>query len=266
MQKERNYIEKLEARILSSKSRLCVGLDPRLERHSSISEMRDFLFSVIEETAEYTVAFKPNMAYFEFLGSKGIRLLEDVLKRIPQENLVILDAKRSDIGESQKYYARAYFENWEVDAVTLNPFLGYDSLEPFLDFRGKGIYLLALTSNKGNGDFQTQMLKGKPLFKSVEQMAFRAREEGRETQVGLVFGLNHRNADYWKEVDFRKLPLLIPGFGVQEGDLSSCEGFSEASRSVVNVSRGILYGEEKKTFAERALNFRKKIAFFSEVS
>ena len=126
------FTEKLQQRVKSSGSRLCVGLDPRPGEHGA-SRARDFLLRVIEETAVWAAAFKPNMAYFEAMGIEGIRLLEDLLADMPEDVPVILDAKRSDIGETQKYYAQGYFSGWNVDAVTLNPFLGYDSIEPVLD-------------------------------------------------------------------------------------------------------------------------------------
>ena len=146
------YAERLQGRIDQTGSRLCVGLDPR-PGDGGAAAARDFLKQVIEETAPWAAAYKPNMAYFEAMGIEGIRLLEELLAGMPEEIPVILDAKRSDIGETQKYYAQGYFAGWNVDAVTLNPFLGYDSIEPFLDWQGKGIYLLAVTSNPGSADF-----------------------------------------------------------------------------------------------------------------
>ena len=141
------YAEKLQQRISQIGTRLCVGIDPRPELSGGIEQVPEFLRRVVGETAEYAAAFKPNMAYFEAMGLRGIEILQEMLEEMPVEVPIILDAKRSDIGETQKYYAKSYFENWNVDAVTLNPFLGYDSIEPFLDWEGKGIYLLAVTSN-----------------------------------------------------------------------------------------------------------------------
>ena len=151
------FTEKLQNRIKASGSRLCVGLDPRPGEHGS-DYAKDFLLRVVEETSPWAAAFKPNMAYFEAMGIEGIRVLEEILASIPEEIPVILDAKRSDIGETQKYYAQGYFNGWNVDAVTLNPFLGYDSIEPFLDYEGKAVYLLAVTSNAGSAEFQQQEL------------------------------------------------------------------------------------------------------------
>ena len=137
-----SFTDKLAARIRKTGSALCVGLDPRPVM-DDLQSVPSLLRKVVEETAPYAAAFKPNIAYFEAMGLRGLEMLEDVP--------VVLDAKRGDIGETQKYYAQAYFERLGVDAVTLSPFMGYDTLEPFLNYEGKGIYLLAVTSNPGLG-------------------------------------------------------------------------------------------------------------------
>ena len=185
------FSERLQQRIVKTGSRLCVGLDPR-PGDGGASAARDFLKEVVAETSPWAAAFKPNMAYFEALGIEGIRLLEDLLADMPDDVPVILDAKRSDIGETQKYYAQGYFGRWNVDAVTLNPFLGYDSIEPFLDWEGKGVYLLAVTSNPGSADFQRQKLAdGRAVFELVTALGERACAEGRKTDVGYVVGLTN---------------------------------------------------------------------------
>jgi orotidine-5'-phosphate decarboxylase len=150
------YAERLQKRIEKTGSRLCVGLDPR-PGDGGAAFARNFLEQVIDETAIWAAAFKPNMAYFEAMGIEGIRLLEDLLAKMPEDVPVILDAKRSDIGETQKYYAQGYFGGWNVDAVTLNPFLGYDSVEPFLDWPGKGIPARQ-TSNAKNSPMAARFL------------------------------------------------------------------------------------------------------------
>ena len=126
------YTEKLAARIAATRSALCVGLDPRPQTEN-MTELADWLRKVVEETAPYAAAYKPNIAYFEAMGLPGLKMLEELLPDMPKDIPVILDAKRGDIGETQKYYAQAYFDRMDVDAVTLNPFMGYDILEPFLD-------------------------------------------------------------------------------------------------------------------------------------
>lgn len=251
------YAERLQQRIQKTGSRLCVGLDPR-PGDGGASVARDFLKQVIEETASLAAAFKPNMAYFEAMGIEGIRLLEDLLAAMPEDVPVILDAKRSDIGETQKYYAQGYFSGWNVDAVTLNPFLGYDSIEPFLDWEGKGVYLLAVTSNAGSADFQRRKLAdGRSVFELVTALGDRAISEGRKTDVGYVVGLTNA-ADVLEKMP--DAPLLVPGLGAQGGDLASLASASRSAPDVINVSRGILYAGDGRGFEASAREWAEKIA------
>ena len=254
-----NYSAKLAQRIESVGSRLCVGIDPRPELSGGIDAVPEYLNRIVGETAEYAAAFKPNMAYFEAMGLRGIEMLQDMLQQMPEEVPVILDAKRSDIGETQKYYAKSYFENWNVDAVTLNPFLGYDSIEPFLDWEGKGIYLLAVTSNAGSADFQRQKLAdGRFVFELVQELGKRAAEEGRATDVGYVVGLTNASEEVLERIV--DSPLLIPGLGAQGGDLASLKGKARTAPDVVNVSRGISYAEPEKSFGQKAREWSDKLA------
>lgn len=251
------YSEKLQGRIESTGSRLCVGLDPR-PGGGGPEEMLKFLRQVLEETHPWAAAFKPNMAYFEALGLDGVRVLETILTEMPEGIPVILDAKRSDIGETQKYYAEAYFKRWNVDAVTLNPFLGYDSLEPFLDWPGKGVYLLAVTSNPGSQDVQRKILEnGKPVFSVVTALGDRVMEEAKETDAGYVVGLTNAGEVLAAMPD---APLLVPGLGAQGGDLSDLASAGRTAPDVINVSRGILYSDEHGGFADRAKYWSATIA------
>jgi orotidine-5'-phosphate decarboxylase len=251
------YSERLQQRIEETGSRLCVGLDPR-PGEGGADSARDFLTRVIEETSAWAAAFKPNMAYFEAMGIEGIRLLEDLLDGMPDDVPVILDAKRSDIGETQRYYAEGYFRNWKVDAVTLNPFLGYDSIEPFLDWEGKGIYLLAVTSNPGSADFQRQTLAdGRSVFELVTALGDKARGEERQTDVGYVVGLTNAADVLAKMPD---APLLVPGLGAQGGDLAALAAAKRSAPDVINVSRGILYAADELDFGARARIWAEKIS------
>ncbi|MDA8975199.1 orotidine-5'-phosphate decarboxylase [Akkermansiaceae bacterium] len=253
-----SYADRLKKRMEVTGSGLCVGLDPRPDiTDGGIDTMPEFLRRVIGETAEYAAAFKPNMAYFEAMGLVGIEMLDSLLQEMPEEVPVILDAKRSDIGETQKYYARSYFENWGVDAVTLNPFLGYDTLEPFLDWEGKGVYLLAVTSNPGSVDFQRRDCEGKALFERVGDLCDRAISESRKTSVGLVVGLT--NADGNVLGNLPDAPLLIPGLGAQGGSLDALKGSGRDAPNVVNVSRGITY-TDSKDYAALAKHWTEQIS------
>lgn len=252
------YGEKLGNRIKETGSRLCVGLDPRADLSGGVEKLPEVLKRVVGETAEYAAAFKPNMAYFEAMGLKGLEILENLLGEMPKEVPVILDAKRSDIGETQKYYAKGYFENWDVDAVTLNPFLGYDTIEPFLDWEGKAVYVLAVTSNPGSADFQRQMVGDRYVFELVQDICVRAQKENRKTDVGMVVGLTNASEDVLSRIgDF---PLLIPGLGAQGGDLENMAGKGRTAPDTINVSRGIMYKEMERGYGEKAKEWAAKIA------
>ncbi len=251
------FSEKLRASVARTGSALCVGIDPRPQT-GDMASLGAQLRRVVEETAPFAAAFKPNIAYFEAMGLPGLELLEGLLRDMPEDVPVILDAKRGDIGETQKFYAQAYFERLDVDAVTLNPFMGYDTLEPFLDRPGKGVYLLAVTSNPGSADVERQTLAdGRPVYALVGDMVERARREGRETDLGMVVGLT--NAEGGPLDLLPDAPLLVPGLGAQGGDLSALSGARRAAPSVVNVSRGILYREPELSYAEKAQRYAAEI-------
>ena len=252
------YAEKLARRITTTGSRLCVGLDPRPDDSGGIEAIPELLKRVVGETWEQAAAFKPNMAYFEATGIRGLEILEEMLGEMPKEVPIILDAKRSDIGETQKYYARSYFNNWDVDAVTLNPFLGYDTIEPFLDFEGKAIYILAVTSNPGSADFQRQMVGDRYVFELVQDICCRAKLENRLSDVGMVVGLTNASDDVLDRID--DFPLLIPGLGAQGGDLVNIAGRERKAPDTINVSRGIMYKQMDKSFSKKAQEWAEKIA------
>lgn len=248
------FSEKLQQRISKIGGGLCVGLDPRPELIRG--SVKDFLLQVIEETAPFAAAFKPNSAYFEATGSTGFRLLEEICAAIPSGIPVVLDAKRSDIGETQKYYAKMAFEAVGADAVTLNPFLGFDSIEPFLSHAGKGLYLLAVTSNPGAADLEMQMLAdGTPVYSKVLDMA--ARASGSPAEVGFVIGLTQAAAPVLQRVP--DVPLLVPGLGAQGGEISLLAGSGRRAPVLINVSRGILFAEPERTFAAKAEHFLNQL-------
>jgi len=256
---EQRYSERLAARIAASGSRLCVGLDPRPERHGdTVQGVEDFLRQVIEETAEFAAAFKPNCAYFEAMGSDGVAMLEQVIEFVPEGVPVILDAKRSDIGETQRRYARACFDEFGADAATVNPFMGYDTLEPFLDEAGKGIYALAVTSNPGSADIERQEAGGRKIYEIVGDFARRALKEGRATDVGLVVGLTNAAEEVLAALP--DVPLLIPGLGAQGGDLQALKGSGRKAPNVVNVSRGVLYADSGERFRDLAERWAAEIS------
>lgn len=255
------YAERLRRRIAATGSALCVGIDPRLDRHASIGELRDFCERVVGETAAHAAAFKPNLAYFEALGVPGYQLAEDLVTTLKATGApVILDAKRGDIGTTQEHYAKAYFGRWDVDAVTLSPYMGFDSVEPFLQHPGKGVYLLGVTSNPGAADLELRPLAdGRSVFELVGGMCLRAAgTPAGEGGAGLVLGLTNASADVLARLP--DVPLLIPGLGAQGGDLAALAGTERTAPAVVNVSRGILYADEHRSFSEKARDYANRIA------
>jgi orotidine-5'-phosphate decarboxylase len=247
-----NFEQRLSKRIEESGSNLCVGLDPR--RENIDGPIVDFLKKVVEETAPFAAAFKPNIAYFEAFGAEGYGWLEKLLEAMPPEVPIVLDVKRSDIPETQKYYAQAYFEKWNVDAVTLNPYLGFDSIEPYLGYEGKGIYLLGVTSNEGAQDFELQQIGDTYLFEKVQAMKKQA--AAYPASIGLVAGLTNMSPELLSRID--DMPLLIPGLGAQGGDLNDLDTGRRTAPLLINSSRSILYGADG-SFAERAEKSRDKI-------
>lgn len=244
------YAEKLSRRIASLQSNLCVGLDPRPDLVSG--DPGSFLRDVVRETAPHAAAFKPNIAYFEARGAAGIRELEALLEEIPGDVPVILDAKRSDIPETMKYYAEACFEKWKVDAVTLNGLMGFDSVEPFLTRPGRGIYLLGVTSNPGAADVELQKVGDRYVFELMQDYAERA--SALPGDVGLVVGLTNVSDAVLARV--KDIPLLIPGLGAQGGDPARLDLGRRQAPCLVNASRSVLFGDTGTpgTRAEAAKN------------
>ncbi len=245
------YTEKLLARIAATNSNLCVGIDPRADRADSALEA--FVRDLVEQTAPHAAAFKPNIAYFEAFGAAGITVLERCLRDIPREIPIVLDVKRGDIPETMKHYAQAYFGQWNVDAVTLNGYMGFDCIEPFLQDPAHGVYLLAVTSNPGAADLELQRVGDRYLFELVQDYADRA--AGHPGQVGFVVGLTNVTDEVLARV--KDHPLLVPGLGAQGGDLSRLDLSRRTAPLLINASRSILYGQGSA--AQRAADAAQKI-------
>lgn len=249
--------ESLYEQIVQKKSYLCIGLDTDIRRIPRfLTQYEDPLYEfnkqIIDATRDLCVAYKPNLAFYEALGARGWRSLERTLDYIPEEHFVIADAKRGDIGNTSRLYAQAFFEHLNVDAVTVAPYMGADSVEPFLGFPGKWVILLALTSNRGSGDFQlTKQEEGQPLYEKVMRKAM---EWGNPDNLMFVLGATHPE----KFAEIRRIApehfLLVPGVGAQGGDLQgvSRHGRNDQLGLLVNSSRGILYAGEDENFADEA--------------
>ena len=252
-------IKALKKQILAKKSFLCVGLDVDLEKvPEHIKTMEDPLYefskAIIDSTAAYAVAYKPNIAFFETYGPEGMASLKrvmDYLNNKYPEIFTIADAKRGDIGNTATRYAKAYFETYNFDSITIAPYMGKDSVEPFLSFDEKYAILLALTSNGGSSDFQTQQVGGQMLYEKVIQTS--VEWQGSE-RLMYVVGATKANA-------LRKIRelipnsfLLIPGVGAQGGSLTEVaeNGLSIDVGLLVNSSRGIIYASTDDNFAREA--------------
>lgn len=247
----------LFAQIQKKSSFLCVGLDPDMEkipRHlrSEPDPVFSFCRAIIEATAEYAVAYKPNIAFFEALGPAGWETLAKVSDMIPKDIFSIADAKRGDIGNTSKLYAKAFFETMKFDSVTVAPYMGKDSVSPFLEFEDKWVILLALTSNSGSMDFQLlEDQHGKPLFHAVLE-----KSQGWASPDAMMYVVGATRGALIQEV--RALVpdhfLLVPGIGAQGGNLKEVARFGMNAQCglLVNSSRGILYASDDRDFARAA--------------
>jgi orotidine-5'-phosphate decarboxylase len=249
---------KLFASIREKRSLLCVGLDTDIEKlppHLKDTDDPVFEFNrqIVEATAAYAVAYKPNIAFYEALGQKGWESLRKTLAIIPKDCLTIADAKRGDIGNTSERYARAFFEEMNFDAVTVAPYMGSDSVIPFLNFAGKWVFLLALTSNPGADDFQLQSVGGEALYQRVVRTAL-GWTRGLPGHLGFVTGATRPG--YLATV--RELApdnfFLVPGVGAQGGDLEAvcAHGMNRQGGLLINASRSILYASAGKDFAQKA--------------
>jgi orotidine-5'-phosphate decarboxylase len=252
------FTDKLLNASRKNKSWLCIGLDPDLELMPGVDVLQ-FNKAIIEATRDLVCAYKPNLAFYEALGTEGLAILEKTVKYIPGDIPVIGDAKRGDIGNTAKAYARALFSVFGFDAATVNPYLGFDSLEPFINYQDKGVFILCRTSNRGATDFQNLRTNGLPLYEAVAQ---KAKEWNIYGNIGLVVG-----ATYPEELNrvrsiCPEMCLLIPGIGAQGGDLASAVGYgvdARGEKAIINVSRQILYASKEKDFAQAARNIAEKI-------
>lgn len=253
--------------IKKRKSFLCVGLDPDMSKipqhlHSEEDPIFAFNKTIIDATKEFCVAYKPNLAFYECLGLQGWRALEKTIDYIGGEHFIIADAKRGDIGNTARKYAEAFFEKLNCDALTVAPYMGSDSVEPFLEFDGKWAILLALTSNIGAGDFQIEKTEGgRQAF--FEKVIKTSKDWGSPENLMYVIGATRpeylRMIREWVPAHF----FLVPGVGAQGGNLIEVaeNGLNSDVGLLVNSSRSILYAGSGESFAEMAAQEAQKISF-----
>lgn len=245
--------------IQKKKSFLCVGLDSDYSKIPDfLKELDDPVFEfnkqIIQQTHEFTIAYKPNLAFYESLGTKGWQSLEKTIEFLKKYNvLTIADAKRGDIGNTSKMYAKTFFENLDFDAVTVAPYMGVDSVSPFLEYRNKWVILLALTSNKGAFDFQFAVNK-ETSRKFFEEVIIKSQQWGTADNMMYVVGATQANM----LADIRKIApdhfLLVPGVGAQGGSLEEVAkyGLNDYCGLIVNSSREIIFASKENDFAEKA--------------
>jgi orotidine-5'-phosphate decarboxylase len=250
--------------IIKKRSFLCVGLDTNIDlipRHllQYPDPVFEFNKAIIDATHDIAIAYKPNLAFYESMGLKGWTSLEktmDYLSKYKDEIFTIADAKRGDIGNTSKMYAKTFFEWLNFDAVTVAPYMGEDSVTPFLEYNNKWVILLGLTSNKGSQDFQFLEIDGARLYEKVIR---KAQEWGTPGQLMFVVGATHPE----KFKDIRKLApdhfYLVPGVGAQGGDVEKiCEnGLNDEGGLIINSAREIIYASKNEDFAEKARDSSK---------
>jgi orotidine-5'-phosphate decarboxylase len=262
--------QELIEQIRRKKSVLCVGLDTDLSKippHLLANEDPMFAFNkaIIDATKDFTVSYKINTAFYEAYGVKGWQSLEKTLNYIPKEIFTIADAKRGDIGNTSTQYAKTFFTTFDFDSVTIAPYMGKDSVEPFLQFEGKWGIVLGVTSNEGSLDFQHLIADGKPLY---EHVLNKVSAWGTISNLMFVVGATRKE----QLAQVRKICpdhfFLIPGVGAQGGDVSTvCQNTLNKDVGIlINVSRGIIYVSNGLDFAEKAaeaaLQYQQEMAVF----
>lgn len=250
--------------IHSKKSFLCVGLDTditKIPKH--LLDFSDPVFEfnkqIIDATKQYCVAYKPNIAFYESMGSKGWDSLEKTVNYIPKNIFTIADAKRGDIGNTSKMYAKTFFETYNFDAVTIAPYMGKDSVTPFLEFKNKWCIILALTSNKGSADFQYLQENGKTLYQNVIQKSM---EWGSDENIMFVTGATHATALKQIRGQVPTAFFLVPGVGAQGGSVKDVVENAMVKNDVgllINSSRSIIYADNTEKFAQVAAQEAQKL-------
>ncbi len=270
------FSEKLKSAVQDSESTLCVGLDPNLDLmpnpitsmdQPNHQKVEQFLKRVIDVTAEYCAAYKPNLGFFEALGADGWDTFQTILNYIPSNKIIIADAKRGDISSTADHYAKAFFDHFEVDAVTLNPLMGFETLDPFLNDTSKGIYVLTLTSNPGAKDILLKELEDGQTIASFISGELNTKQQSSKTSIGMVVGATKANKLEPVIKEFPNSPLLIPGVGKQGGSIEALNKSLEQHSGIplINSSRSIIYAGNNEInwhqqVADAAKNLKTKLA------
>lgn len=251
-----NFTEKLLAAGRKNKSLVCVGLDPDPARIPAGLSVTQFNKTIVEATSELVCAYKLNLAFYEVLGDDGLSALKQTISAIPKDIPVIGDGKRGDIGNTAQAYARAMFDYFNFDATTVNPYLGLDSIEPFLEYKDRGIFILCRTSNASAVDFQSLKCDSETGSRRLfEIVAAKASQWNKNGNVGLVVGATYPEELKLIRERYPEMPLLIPGIGAQGGDLELTISYgvdAHGEKAIINSSRQIIYASKKDDFAQAA--------------
>lgn len=251
------FFDKLTGVITQQNSLLCVGLDPDLNRipasiQSDSNPILRFCTEVIDSTKDLVAAYKLNFAFFEADGSRGWATLEKLMAQMPDTVLTIADAKRADIGNSSQKYAEAILQRLNFDSITVNPYMGSDSVAPFIQWPEKGAFILALTSNPGTSCFQQLQIHGRPLYKKVIKEVMKW---NKKKNCGIVTGATQPDELEAIRNLAPELPFLIPGIGAQGGSLTASVKYGagrDGNLALINSSRGIIYKSGGNDFASAA--------------
>lgn len=260
-----NFNQKILKTQQEKNSLLCIGLDSDVNRipeflKKSKNPQLEFNSLIIQATKDLVCAYKLNLAFYEETGNDGMQALEKTLELIPEEVIKIADGKRGDIGNTAQKQADTLFKHFNFDAATVNPYMGFDAIEPFINYSEKGIFILCITSNPGSEDFQHLSFSGKPLF---EHVALKAKKWNTKNNIGLVVGATHIGELKKLRTLLPEMPFLIPGIGVQKGDLEKTIKYgcsTDGYNAIINVGRSIIFPTETKNFQE---NIRKSAEKYS---
>jgi len=269
-----NALQKLENQIKEG-NHIAVGLDSDISRipmhlHNSEDPILDFNKIIIDNTFQYAASYKLNFAFYEKDGPAGFETLKKTIEYIPRDKLIIGDAKRGDIGNTSEMYALSIFNHFQLDSVTLHPYMGFDSVEPFLKYEDKLHFILALTSNKGSKDFEKLKLSDdKFLYQKVIE---KVHEWNVKKNCGIVFGATNTEELESNINSFGDLPILLPGIGAQGGSLEEVVNIFNLNKKnnyIINVSRSLIYKDNSEDFgkavSEEIKSLHKQISEFSSL-
>ena len=251
-----NFTEKLLSATRKNDSLVCIGLDPDPELMPNGVGVFEFNKAIIDSTADLVCAYKLNFAFYEALGAEGFDILKRTTDYIPDDIPAIGDAKRGDIGNTAKAYAKAIFSYLNFDATTVNPYLGFDSIEPFIRYKDRGVFILCRTSNPGSADFQSLSYQtGEQSSILFELVASKASQWDKYGNIGLVIGATYPQELKTIRESHPDMPLLIPGIGAQGGNLEKAILYgidANGEKAVINSSRQIIFASSDDDFAQAA--------------